>query len=135
MKKIGIIALIIIVLSTVGTLFFALFPALHVGAKSFLWSVSNDQYETAYEFMSPNFQKATSKDQFVKMVQRTGLDRYDSVEWEPDVFDPNKTQAHVQGMVKLDNGKRMMLRFDFIHIDGGSFLDQKWAIDKITILR
>lgn len=135
MKKLGIVLVVILLLSFAGSVFFSFFPALQVAGKSFMWSVSNDQYDAAYEFMSTRFKKATKREQFVTMVQRTGLDEYQEVVWEVEEFAKDKQSAYIQGVVTTKNNKRILIRFDFVFEEGAGILDKKWTLDKISILR
>jgi hypothetical protein len=135
MKKLGIACIALLAFSFALALFFTYYPALQLGAKSFLWCVSSDQHDTAYQMMSPNFQKQVTQQNFIKMVQQNHLDQYKDVKWDRSEISTDKKTGFVQGQVITDSGRSIPIRFDFVHLSSDTVLEKQWLISKITILR
>ncbi|HGZ70016.1 MAG TPA: hypothetical protein ENK74_01305 [Nitratifractor sp.] len=93
---------------------------------SFLQSVSEQNYNKAYNYLSDDFTKSTSKEQLIAFVKSSGLDKYKSASWGNRSFEGKR--GEIEGTIETQNGGAIPLKVKFTKLSDGSW--RIYAIEK-----
>jgi hypothetical protein len=81
-------------------------------AESFFNAVKAGEYDKAYNQLSEDFKHATSKEQLILFLKKTGLDRYEKADWGNRSFEGNKGQ--LEGSIITRDGGAIPLTIEMV---------------------
>ncbi len=112
--------------------FISTLPLMTYSAKAFLFAVSNDQYEQAYNVMlTPDFKKRNDFASFKQHIVASELNKYKEVVWLRNETYPNQLGGIVIGRVFTTANKPIVVEFQFTLVQGKNPNDKQWLINNI----
>lgn len=133
MRKLAYFFIGCIIISLIIATLFSSFPVFTVMGRGFLMSLSNGQYQQAYDMLSKDFKSRNTFDDFKLRVDELSLNRYESVNWTVENIAKDKSGATIAGTVVTKDGKQLSIEMQFIKAQGDNFLEQGWRIDGLYV--
>jgi len=81
-------------------------------AESFFDAVKTGEYNKAYNQLSEDFKHATSKEQLILFLKKTGLDHYEKADWGNRSFEGNK--GKLEGSILTRDGGAIPLTIEMV---------------------
>lgn len=110
---------------------FSFLPVFTITGNNFLTTVSQGRFEQAYTFLSENYQKKQTLDQFTALMKEKQLDNFKSVNWIKNVTNDDKISGFVVGIVTTQEGESVTIQLNFKQKNSDNFFAQAWQIDDI----
>jgi hypothetical protein len=110
---------VIVLLAAALTLFIAcgVQSGLVEVADKFFAAVKQGDYETAYQYVSSDFKKATSIEQLKTFLESSSLANYESASWPS--WSVTTEQGELEGTIRTADGESIPVTLTFIKTDDG----------------
>lgn len=130
-KKILITIVVLAGISFAISFALASFPTFTFSGKAFLISLSNNDYEGAYDMFTDEFKSQHTLKEFTDSIEQSGLNKYKSVEWVKTISNKNAGFAIILGVVNTYDHKKIPLQLRFIRVPGQNILTSGYRISEI----
>lgn len=114
MKKLGIFLVVLALLICIPiSLIFYLTSGLNDTAMAFFGEISTRNYNKSYSYLSEAFKKNTTKDEFIKFIEESGLEGFKEVSWSSRSIS-GKNQGNFDGSVITNTGENIPIKMSFV---------------------
>lgn len=124
MKKLLIgIAIIAVIVAAILVIVFRLTSGIVEVADEFFTAASEQDYETAYTFLSEDFKAATSLDEFKQFLAQSAIGDYSEGHWSSRSI--SGSQGELEGEIETSSGGSVPVKLAFVKEESG------WKIHSI----